>query len=82
MFFTLLVFIDILFKILGTCKCQQGYIDVDCSVNLSEPPELYEMRGEGFCDINEIACDTSFLVGNGMSFSPNLTCNVQDFVVI
>lgn len=66
----------------GTCKCQQGYIEIDCSKDLSQPPELYGIRGEGFCDINEIACDTSFLVGNAISYSPTMACKVQDFLIL
>nr|XP_022327876.1 von Willebrand factor D and EGF domain-containing protein-like [Crassostrea virginica] len=60
--------------VLGHCQCQSGYTAVDCSVSLSDPPSIVQLRGDGLCDIRRRPCLQTNLIVENIMESGNLTC--------
>lgn len=65
----------------GKCRCFDGFISPDCSVDLGMPPDLIGVRGDGICDKYEIPCNVSFVVAEEIYSTDNLTCTINTFQV-
>ena len=66
-----------MYIISGTCVCLPSYTGDDCSVNLDEPPTLYDISEESLCDLSKRPCTSISLFGNGFYGSSNIVCKLQ-----
>jgi len=66
-----------MYIISGTCVCFPSYTGDDCSVNLDEPPTLYDISEESLCDLSKRPCTSISLFGNGFYGSSNIVCKLQ-----
>ncbi|KAL5018882.1 hypothetical protein ScPMuIL_004604 [Solemya velum] len=60
----------------GTCVCYDGFGAGDCSINLRQPPDVYDIYNEGLCDMLEADCTDISLYGEEFIDSQNLTCHL------
>ena len=54
----------------------------DCSVDITQPPELVGIRGDGICDINSNNCNKVEIVGEEIVESNLLSCKFEKFGVL
>ncbi|XP_077980229.1 von Willebrand factor D and EGF domain-containing protein-like [Glandiceps talaboti] len=64
----------------GTCHCTEGFSGADCSIDSTEPPELWYVNDEehGICDVREKNCQFISVVGNNILDSENLVCMFEE----
>ncbi|KAL5017542.1 hypothetical protein ScPMuIL_007131 [Solemya velum] len=60
----------------GTCVCYDGFGAGDCSINLRQPPDVYDIYNEGLCDMLEADCMEISLYGEEFIDNQNLTCRL------
>ncbi|KAL5018203.1 hypothetical protein ScPMuIL_003925 [Solemya velum] len=60
----------------GTCVFMTGVWAGDCSINLKQPPDVYDIYNEGLCDMLEADCTDISLYGEEFIDSQNLTCHL------
>ncbi|KAL5006713.1 hypothetical protein ScPMuIL_015519 [Solemya velum] len=60
----------------GTCVCYDGFGAGDCSINLKQPPDVYDIYNESLCDMLEADCTDISLYGEEFIDSQNLTCHL------
>ncbi|KAK3593671.1 hypothetical protein CHS0354_013567 [Potamilus streckersoni] len=65
----------------GTCICDSGYGAADCSLDLSQPPELFGLLDNGLCDEHHVECDQAFVYGEIFAEGENLTCRIVPFII-
>ncbi|XP_071176211.1 von Willebrand factor D and EGF domain-containing protein-like [Mytilus edulis] len=65
----------------GACVCKEGFMSHDCSMKKTVPPDIYGVRGNSICDINETNCDTAFIVGNRIEESNELSCKLSKYTI-
>lgn len=61
----------------GECACENDHGLPDCSVQLSQPPRLYDLKGQKVCDVLKFPCNVISVVGSTFVDSQNLSCNLQ-----
>ncbi|CAH1267733.1 VWDE [Branchiostoma lanceolatum] len=61
----------------ATCYCDAGYTSSDCSVDMTRPPALVDVRHGRTCDVRSEACDVIGVVGDGFLDSRSLRCHVE-----
>lgn len=67
----------VLYFLSGHCVCDQGFGGADCSVNITEPPKVWRLKKDGFCDISEESCDEIVVYGEYFYKSDDLECELQ-----
>ncbi|KAL3871227.1 hypothetical protein ACJMK2_039235 [Sinanodonta woodiana] len=65
----------------GTCICDAGYGSYDCSLDLSEPPDIFGLLDDGLCDERHLECKDAFVYGEIFAEGENLTCRIKPFIV-
>ncbi|KAL3836566.1 hypothetical protein ACJMK2_021990 [Sinanodonta woodiana] len=63
----------------GQCYCDNTFGDVDCSVDLREPPVVYGIPERGVCDLQKKGCETVSVLGDNFVESKNLSCRFSLF---
>ncbi|XP_077865016.1 von Willebrand factor D and EGF domain-containing protein-like [Saccoglossus kowalevskii] len=58
----------------GVCVCSDGYGGTDCSVTLSEAPDVYRGHKNGLCDTSFESCSHVSIFGD--KFVEAMTCHV------
>ncbi|KAI8502993.1 hypothetical protein Bbelb_196950 [Branchiostoma belcheri] len=61
----------------ATCYCDPGYGSSDCSVDMTTPPVLVDVRYGRTCDVRSEDCDVIGVVGDGFLDSRSLQCHVE-----
>lgn len=59
---------------IGNCTCEKGYGGSDCSFDLSEPPTISRISGDGICDKSLDDCNEILIYGRYFVKNPNATC--------
>ncbi|KAK3609845.1 hypothetical protein CHS0354_015031 [Potamilus streckersoni] len=65
----------------GQCHCNKGYGSDDCSVDLTQPPDVYGIPKRGVCDLRETSCNDISVLGNNFADSTNIFCRLSLFQV-
>ncbi|KAL3836563.1 hypothetical protein ACJMK2_021987 [Sinanodonta woodiana] len=65
----------------GTCNCEDKFGDVDCSVDLREPPVVYGIPERGVCDLQKKSCENISVLGDHFVGSENLSCRLYLFYI-
>ncbi|KAL3870469.1 hypothetical protein ACJMK2_038524, partial [Sinanodonta woodiana] len=65
----------------GSCICDAGYGSYDCSLDLSEPPDIFGLLDGGLCDERHLECKEAFVYGEIFAEGENLTCRIKPFIV-
>ncbi|KAK3592180.1 hypothetical protein CHS0354_024854, partial [Potamilus streckersoni] len=65
----------------GTCTCNAGFGDVDCSVDLSQPPNIDSIPDRGLCDLQKRPCRKTSVLGMNFVKSDSLSCRLQQFEI-
>ncbi|KAL3836667.1 hypothetical protein ACJMK2_022089 [Sinanodonta woodiana] len=60
----------------GKCSCEETFGDVDCSVDLREPPLVYGIPDRGVCDLQTKGCENVSVLGNNFVESEKLSCRL------
>ncbi|KAL3836562.1 hypothetical protein ACJMK2_021986, partial [Sinanodonta woodiana] len=63
----------------GKCYCDDIFGDVDCSVDLREPPVVYGIPERGVCDLQKKGCETVSILGDNFVESEHLSCRLLLF---
>ncbi|KAK3592573.1 hypothetical protein CHS0354_018840 [Potamilus streckersoni] len=66
----------------GTCSCQKGYGDVDCSVDLSQPPITFGIPDRGICDLQKRPCRKTSVLGQHFIESKSLMCRTIHYQIL
>ena len=65
----------------GTCICEPGFGFDDCSLDISEPPEIFGITDDGLCDEREEHCLEAMVHGETFTEIGELICNIRPFLV-
>ena len=60
----------------GNCTCDSGYGGSDCSFDVSSPPTITRLSGNGVCDKSTETCDDITLYGHYFVENMGTTCYV------
>nr|XP_022287793.1 von Willebrand factor D and EGF domain-containing protein-like isoform X2 [Crassostrea virginica]XP_022287794.1 von Willebrand factor D and EGF domain-containing protein-like isoform X2 [Crassostrea virginica] len=60
----------------GNCTCDSGYGGSDCSFDVSSPPTITRLSGNGVCDQSTETCDDITLYGHYFVENMGTTCYV------
>lgn len=71
----------ILLSASGVCQCESGWIGDDCSVDTSQPPEVFGLPKRGLCDIRYRPCDRTVVYGKRFARSESLKCKFEEVYV-
>ena len=69
------------FSIEGTCQCNSGFTDPDCSIDLSQPPIMRGIPDRGLCDLNQRLCGKTSVLGDNFAETSALSCHIEPFMV-
>ena len=61
----------------GVCQCESDFSGDDCSVDLTQPPDIIAVPLEGVCDLSTRPCRETPLYGRNFLDSPNIKCKVK-----
>ncbi|XP_061183048.1 mucin-2-like [Saccostrea echinata] len=61
----------------GTCICPPLYGASDCSLNVSVPPEIYGIEGDGYCDVSQMSCDQILIAGDDFTETGSYNCRIE-----
>ncbi|XP_062617367.1 mucin-2-like [Saccostrea cucullata] len=61
----------------GTCVCPPLYGASDCSLNVSVPPEIYGIEGDGLCDVSQMSCDQILVAGDDFTETGSYNCKIE-----
>jgi len=65
----------------GYCECDEGYGQFDCSLHITDPPQVEFIGYDGICDHQSQICDNAHLAGYNFVPSSNLTCHMKELKV-
>ncbi|KAK3607802.1 hypothetical protein CHS0354_031303 [Potamilus streckersoni] len=65
----------------GKCYCEDIFGDVDCSVDLREPPVVYGIPERGVCDLQKKGCENVSVLGDNFVESEKLSCRLTLFKI-
>jgi len=65
----------------GVCVCDEGFIDVDCAVDKSQPPDMLGIPDDGLCDLSQRECARTAVRVRQIVESESLTCRLRAFQV-
>ena len=60
----------------GNCTCDSGFGGSDCSFDVTSPPTITKLSGDGICDKSEDACEFITLYGHYFLENMGTTCYV------
>jgi hypothetical protein len=60
------------------CVCEPGYTGADCSMQLDNPPHLFDFANSGVCDYDMESCSLVYILGDGFINSKQLQCIIFD----
>ncbi|KAL3871219.1 hypothetical protein ACJMK2_039227, partial [Sinanodonta woodiana] len=63
----------------GSCICDAGYGSYDCSLDLSEPPDIFGLLDGGLCDERRQDCKEAFVYGELFAEGENLTYQIRKY---
>ncbi|XP_060565970.1 uncharacterized protein LOC132724993 [Ruditapes philippinarum] len=66
----------------GTCDCDQGYMDIDCSLHEDDAPYMLGIPDLGLCDVRQRKCQQTSVFAQNVVESDTLTCKMQAFQII
>ncbi|CAH1785137.1 unnamed protein product [Owenia fusiformis] len=61
----------------GKCQCNEGFEGLDCSVNSTQPPEIYNIPQRALCDIQQRPCLSTPIAGENFLEAETLTCQLE-----
>ncbi|XP_052274252.1 von Willebrand factor D and EGF domain-containing protein-like isoform X4 [Dreissena polymorpha] len=65
----------------GKCRCDNGYIGDDCSVDSNAAPIIVGIPDRGLCDIKERPCKQTAVIGRNFVESAKLSCRLTPIQV-
>lgn len=61
----------------GKCICNQGWVDIDCSLRSDAAPEYLSVSHNGLCSTRHTNCSVAVVFGQQFINSDKLTCHLQ-----
>ncbi|XP_052767965.1 uncharacterized protein LOC128208441 [Mya arenaria] len=65
----------------GKCNCSAGFFDIDCGLDIRQPPIISGIPDMGLCDVHQRDCAMTSILGRKFVNSKNLTCKFKSFQV-
>lgn len=62
---------------LGTCTCPPLFGATDCSLNVTIPPEIFGIEGDGICDVSQMSCDQILVAGDDFTETETYHCKID-----
>ncbi|XP_065942122.1 von Willebrand factor D and EGF domain-containing protein-like [Magallana gigas] len=61
----------------GTCTCPPLFGATDCSLNVTIPPEIFGIEGDGICDVSQMSCDQILVAGDDFTETETYHCKID-----